>query len=212
MMQNSSLVVLDFETNGLSPHKGGRAIEIGAIRVENKQAGESFQSLMNPGLPVSAFIESYTGISSKMVAAAPPCEDVMEQFFEFIGDAPLVAHNASFDTQILDSEFWYIGRRRRNPVACSMLAARRLFPQAPNHKLGTLVRYCGIEHDGVFHRALADARMTAQLWIAMEKQLETLFGIPAPPFSLFQELSKIPKSRVAAFLKGKRKKMHPSLW
>lgn len=211
-MQNSSLVVLDFETNGLSPKQGGRAIEIGAVRVENRQLVDSFQSLMNPGVPVSAFIESYTGISSQMVSAAPPCEEVMEHFFQFIGDDPLVAHNASFDTQFLDSEFWYIGRRRTNPVACSMLAARRLFPKAPNHKLGTLVNYCGIEHDGVFHRALADAQMTAQLWIAMEKQLETLFGIPTPSFSLIQELSKIPKSRVAAFLKTRRKKMHPSLW
>lgn len=211
-MQNSSLVVLDFETTGLSPKQGGRAIEIGAIRVANKQVGETFQSLMNPGVPVSAFIESYTGISNKMVSAAPPCGDVMEQFFHFIGDDPLVAHNASFDTQFLDSEFWHIGRRRANPVACSMLAARRLFPQAPNHKLGTLVHYCGIEHDGVFHRALADAQMTAQLWIAMENHLETLFGIPRPPFSLLQELSKIPKSRVAAFLKAEQKKMHPSLW
>ena len=65
-----SLVILDFETTGLSPNMGDRAIEIGAVRLDNGEITERFQELMNPGQRVSAFIEDYTGISNKMLAGA----------------------------------------------------------------------------------------------------------------------------------------------
>jgi DNA polymerase-3 subunit epsilon len=95
-----------------------------------------------------------------------------------VGDYPLlVAHNVSFDRKFLDLEFGFIGRARNNEMACSMLASRRVYPDAPNHKLGTLVSYCGIYTDGTFHRALADAEMTGQLWIGMIDQIKNIFGI-----------------------------------
>ena len=80
-MDNSPIIVLDFETTGLSPNHGDRAIEIGAVFIENNEIIDSFQSLMNPGFRISSFIESYTGISNSMVATVLPCEVVMEQFF-----------------------------------------------------------------------------------------------------------------------------------
>ena len=79
-MNGSAVIVLDFETSGLSPHYGDRAIEIGAVKLENSMITDRFQSLMNPGFRISSFIESFTGISNDMVAAAPPCEEVMELF------------------------------------------------------------------------------------------------------------------------------------
>ncbi len=103
-MDDYPIIVLDFETSGLSPHYGDRAIEIGAVLIENSLIIDRFQSLMNPGFRISSFIEAYTGISNDMVEAAPPCEEVMEQFADFIGDFPLVAHNASFDRRFLDAE------------------------------------------------------------------------------------------------------------
>jgi DNA polymerase III subunit epsilon len=199
-MNCSPVIVLDFETTGLSPNHGDRAIEVGAVLIENNEIVDRFQNLMNPGFRISSFIESYTGISNSMVEAAAPCEKVMEQFAEFVGDYPLVAHNASFDTRFLDSEFQFIGRSRCNSVACSMLAARRIYPYADNHKLGTLVRYCGIETDGTFHRALADAEMTGHLWISMINHIEDAFGIRDVSFELMQKLTKISKVKAPSFL------------
>ena len=112
-MGNFPVIVFDFETTGLSPQHGDRPIEIGAVLIENHKITHQFQSLMNPGFRISSFIESYTGISNSMVRTAPPCEDVMEEFVEFIGSYPLVAHNASFDLRFLESELGYIGKSRK---------------------------------------------------------------------------------------------------
>jgi len=199
-MHDLPVIVLDFETSGLSPHYGDRPIEIGAVRIENDMVTDRFQSLMNPGFRISSFIESYTGITNDMVAAAPPCAEVMEAFAEFIGDQPLVAHNASFDGKFLDEELAGIGRERKSTMACSMLAARRVYPDAPNHKLGTLVRYCGIYTDGTFHRALADAEMTGHLWIAMTDAIRDVFGINQVSFDLMRKVSRITKAKAPAYL------------
>ena len=201
-MSTSPVIVLDFETSGLSPQYGDRAIEIGAVLIENGTVTARFQSLMNPGFRISSYIEEYTGITNSMVQAAPPCAEVMVQFAHFIGDYPLVAHNASFDSRFLDAEFGFIGRSRNSGLACSMLAARRVYPHAPNHKLGTLVRYCGIESDGTFHRALADAEMTGRLWLSMIKEIKKSFGLNRVEFDLMRELSGIAKAKVPAYLAG----------
>lgn len=199
-MKNCPVIVLDFETTGLSPQYGDRAIEIGAVLIENNQITGRFQNLMNPGFRVSSFIESYTGISNDMVEAAPPCEEVMEQFVEFIGEYPLVAHNASFDSRFLDYELGLIGKSRNNNMACSMLAARRIYPDATNHQLGTLVRYCQIHTDGTFHRALADAEMTGYLWMAMIDKIKDSFGINPVSFDLMKKISQITKAKAPAYL------------
>ena len=104
LMNDIPVIVLDFETTGLSPQYGDRAIEIGAVRIEDHTVTASFHSLMNPGFRISSFIASYTGISNRMVEAAPPCAEVMEQFAEFIDGHHLVAHNAAFDRRVLDAE------------------------------------------------------------------------------------------------------------
>ncbi len=195
------VIVLDFETTGLSPNHGDRAIEIGAVLIENDEITDSFQSLMNPGFRISSFIESYTGISNSMVVAAPSCETVMKKFANFIGEHPLVAHNASFDKKFLDSEFERLSRPRSNSMACSMLASRRIYPEAPNHKLGTLVRYCDIETDGTFHRALADAVMTGHLWISMIDHIKDVFGVESVPFELMHGLTKVSKAKASSFLR-----------
>lgn len=200
MNRRESVIVFDFETTGISPAKGDRPIEVGAVRIENDMIVDRFQSLMNPGFTISSFIESITGIDNRLVADAPPCEVVMERFADFIGVAPLVAHNASFDIPFLDAELDGLNRYRENRTACSMLISRRVFQNAPNHKLRTLVEYCGLYSDDIFHRALADAEKTGHLWIAMTDKLKNDFSIDPVPFSLMQDLAKLPKSKVESFL------------
>ena len=199
-MDNAPVIVLDFETTGLSPQYGDRAIEIGAVLIENNRVTDRFQSLMNPGFRINSFIESYTGISNNMVAAAPPCEAVMGQFAKFMGSLPLVAHNAAFDRKFLDSELGFIGKSRTGHMACSMLAARRVYPNSPNHQLATLVSHCGIYTDGTFHRALADAEMTGQLWISMIDKIKDRFGIHPVPFDLMRKLSRVTRAKAPAYL------------
>ncbi|MDX1343161.1 MAG: 3'-5' exonuclease [Reinekea sp.] len=195
----NSLIVLDFETTGLSPDMGDRAIEIGAVKIENGVLTERFQRLMNPGFRVSGFIENYTGITNAMLAQAPSCAEAMAEFAEFIGDSNLLAHNASFDKRFLDAELTRLKRRYSGEFACSLLVSRRLYPDAPNHQLGSLVNYCNIQSDGTYHRALFDAEMTAHVWLAMLNSITEQYGIRELPFAAIQKLAKTPKKNVGRF-------------
>ena len=195
-----TLIVLDFETTGLSPDTGDRAIEIGAVKIEQGKVTDRFQALMNPGFRVSSFIESYTGISNAMLADAAPCREVMWAFADFIGSANLVAHNASFDKRFLDGELHKIRRTYEGDFSCSLLASRRIFQQAPNHKLGTLVSYLNIESNGDFHRALYDSEMTVQVWLAMLARLKERYDLQNIPFELIQKVNKTPAKNVHRLL------------
>ena len=195
-----TVVVLDFETTGLSPGMGDRAIEIGAVRIDSGQVTERFQELMNPGQRISGFIESYTGITNAMLKDARPCSEVMRDFVEFIGGYNLVAHNASFDKRFLDAELQRLSVNYAGQFACSMLVARRIYQQAPNHKLGTLVAYKNFPVEGTFHRALYDSEMTAKLWLAMLGDIGQQYETSAIPFSLMQKLTRAPKHAVHALL------------
>ena len=200
MRRADTVVVLDFETTGMSPDRGDRTIEVGAVRLEAGQVTGRFQSLMNPGIRINAFIESFTGISNHMVCDAPCCESVMREFSAFIDGFDLVAHNASFDRRFLDAEFSRIGHGYNGGFACSMLAARRVYPDAPNHKLGTLVEYRDIPTDGTFHRALADAEMTAGLWLGMLDELRDRYQLEHIAFPVMQALTRVSRAEVAAYL------------
>lgn len=85
-------------------------------------------------------------------------------------------------------------------MACSMLAARRVYPDAPNYQLGTLVRYCGIHANGTFHRALADAEMTGRLWIKMINRIRDDFGISQVSFDLIRMVSRVSRAKAPAYL------------
>ncbi|MDA0128134.1 3'-5' exonuclease [Vibrio sp. MarTm2] len=195
----NSVVVLDFETTGLSPNMGDRAIEIGAVKLVNGEVVDTFQQLMNPGFRVSSFIEGYTGITNIMLRDAPNCDEVMAQFAQFIAGENLVAHNASFDKRFLDDELERVNAAYSGEFACSLLVSRRLNQDAPSHKLGDLVRFKQIDNDGVFHRALADAEMTAKLWILMVNDLQSR-GISEPSFALMQKIGKTSKSAIDKLL------------
>ena len=201
-----SVVVLDFETTGLSPNQGDRAIEIGAVKISNGKVVESFQKLMNPGCRISSFIESYTGITNGMLKNASPCKAVMDKFHRFIGDSNLVAHNASFDSKFLEAELERIDRPLYGQFACSMLIARRIYQNAPNHKLGTLVEYKHLPNDGTFHRALADSQMTGHLWLAMIADIKAKHSFNNVPFSVMKKLSHINKHTAANYLASEAKR------
>jgi DNA polymerase III subunit epsilon len=200
-MGNDSVVILDFETTGLSPDYGDRAIEIGAVLIRNSQVVDSFQSLMNPGMKVSSFIEGYTGITNTMLKSAPSSADVMPKFAAFMKGHYLVAHNAGFDKRFLDAELLRIQKKRTEEFACSLLLSRRVYPDAPGHSLEALVRHKKLTTSGIHHRALADAEMTGHLWVRMIQDLKSSYNLHAVPFTLLQQLSKVSKSAAPAFLR-----------
>lgn len=196
----NSIVVLDFETTGLSPEQGDRAIEIGAVRIEAGEVVDSFQRLMNPGRPISAFIADYTGITNAMLRDAPSCAEAMSEFSEFIGGSNLLAHNASFDKRFLDAELQAVSKHYSGSFVCSLLLSRRIYQAAPNHKLATLVEYANIESAGGYHRALYDSEMTAKLWLSLLGEISRRYEITDVPFELVNKLQKIPKKSVDKFL------------
>ncbi|GGY62087.1 DNA polymerase III subunit epsilon [Cellvibrio zantedeschiae] len=195
-----TLIVFDFETTGLSPDMGDRSIEIGAVLIENGQITRRFQQLMNPGVRIPLFIENLTGITNRMASEARKNAEVMQEFFEFIDGHNLVAHNASFDERFLRAEFKRIKRSFNGGIACSLLASRRLFQQAPNHQLVTLVEYKNLPSEGIYHRALADAEITAHLWLSLLEELQTRHELAAPSFAFMAQLCKTPKHQLPKLL------------
>jgi DNA polymerase-3 subunit epsilon len=169
-----TLAVIDFETTGISPAQGARATEIAAVLVQGGQVVGRFQSLMNTGAWVPPFIEQLTGISNAMLAAAPPARAVMHELMRFTRGCPLVAHNAAFDRG-----FWLAEAARADcepDAACTLLLSRRLYPQAANHRLGTLAALHRLPDQGRAHRALADALTTAQLLLRLQHDLGERFA------------------------------------
>lgn len=196
----SPIAVIDFETTGISPDHGDRATEVAIVLVESGRVVDRFQSLMNAGIRIPAFITQLTGISNAMVAAAPDAARVMADASRFVGDAPMVAHNASFDRKFWVGELARLGLPAPQPFACTVLVSRRLYPQAPNHKLGTLVDYHHLPRTGAAHRALADAEMAAALLGQIQHDLRTRHGVAKPDHALLMALQRCAKPAVSRLM------------
>lgn len=196
----NTVAVIDFETTGISPGQGARATEVAIVLLEDGQVVDRYQSLMNAGVRIPPFITQLTGISNAMVAQAPPAEAVMREAARFVGDAPMVAHNAAFDRKFWMAELARAGLPAQQPYACTLLLARRLYPQVPNHKLGTLVDYHGLPRTGAAHRALADAEMAAQLLLQIGQDLQQRFALPRVDHALLLALQQCQRHEVGALM------------
>lgn len=194
------MAVIDFETTGISPEQGARATEVAIVLVEQGRVVDRYQSLMNAGVRIPPFITQLTGISNAMVAHAPPADQVMREASHFVGEVPLVAHNASFDRKFWVDEMRRLDLPAGHAFACTMLLARRLYPQAPNHKLGTLVDFHGLPRTGAAHRALADAEMAAELLIRMRHDLQRVHGVGEVAHDLLVELQSCQRTAVGGWL------------
>lgn len=161
----TDFVVFDLETTGAKAPPC-RVIEIGAFRVRGGQIVEKFHSLVNPKMPIPAFVAALTGISDEMVKAAPVFLDVLDGFLRFIGDSVLVAHNAGFDMGFLNHEIGLVYGEYRvvNPCLCTVQLSRKLLPQIENHKLKTLAEHYSVPLVN-HHRASDDAKATAEIFI-----------------------------------------------
>ncbi|MCY4008211.1 MAG: exonuclease domain-containing protein [Anaerolineaceae bacterium] len=161
---HGAIVTLDIETTGLDPQRD-HIIEIGAVRSENGSETAVFQAFVNPGIPIPSFITNLTGIRDEDVAGAPAAAEVLPEFADFVGDRPVLAHNARFDLSFLQAG----GILQDNLALDTVGLATLLLPQAQRYSLSALAETLGIELTNA-HRALEDARATSELyWVLWEK-------------------------------------------
>ncbi|MFC8847660.1 MULTISPECIES: DEDD exonuclease domain-containing protein [unclassified Micromonospora] len=160
----TTFVVVDLETTGGAPDGGG-ITEIGAVKVRGGEELGVLATLVNPGVPIPPFITVLTGITQAMLVPAPPIEQVLPSFLEFVADAVLVAHNAPYDVGFLKAACARHGYRWPNPQVLDTAAlARRVLSrdEVPNRKLGTLSAYFRTATRPT-HRALDDALATVDV-------------------------------------------------
>jgi len=163
-------IVFDTETTGLSPAGGDRMVEIGCVELFNRvETGRSFHSYFNPGRPMPSEAEAVHGLSDRFLSDKPGFHDVCENLLEFIGDSPLVAHNASFDFGFINHELGSCGR----PLVCTsrmvdtLAIARQKFPGA-KHSLDALCMRFGVDRSQrIKHGALLDAQLLAQVYVEL---------------------------------------------
>ncbi len=154
-------VAIDVETTGLSPFNN-ELIEISAIKYNKNKKIDTFSTLIKPKIKIPYYITKITGITNEMVQNAPQIEKVMPELICFIGEHALVAHNANFDYKFIQN---YSGNSfSKNKVIDTVAIGRKLYPELPNHKLGTIAKHIGITEDG-FHRAEFDCECCAKIYI-----------------------------------------------
>ena len=163
-------IVLDTETTGLDPKSGHRIVEIGCLELINHvPSGETFQRYLNPerDMPTDAF--DVHGLSEEFLADKPLFAEAADAFLEFIGDAPLVIHNARFDIEFLNAELDRIDRPGLEIARTidTVELARRKHPGAPAN-LDALCRRFGIDNSGrEKHGALLDAELLAEVYLEL---------------------------------------------
>jgi ATP-dependent DNA helicase DinG len=156
-----SLVAIDIETTGLDPNNDA-IIEIGAVRFNGTRIEDEWSTLIHPGRPIPSFISQLTGITNDMVRNAPSIREVIADLAQFVGDAPVLGHNVSFDLAFLNRQ----NLLRFNQVVDTYELASVLLPNASRYNLGALGQALGILLPAT-HRALDDARVTHAVYLRL---------------------------------------------
>jgi DNA polymerase III subunit epsilon len=163
-------IVLDTETTGLDPFQGHRLVEIGCIELVNRiPSGQSFHRYLNPEREVPPEAVAIHGLSTEFLKDKPFFAEIVEDLVAFIGDAPLVAHNALFDLGFLNAELERAGKMLmpRERLVDTLLLARRKYPGAPNRLDDLCARY-GIDNSHrTKHGALLDAELLADVYLEL---------------------------------------------
>lgn len=170
---NATYVVFDLETTGFSATHDS-IIEIGAVKVKDGSVVERFQTFVNPNCELSTFIKELTSISDEDLNGAPQIEEALPNFKEFVGDAILVAHNASFDIKFIIEKGMNMGVEFKNSYIDTITTARYFYSdKLKRFNLNTLSRFFNVKLDS-HHRADQDAEATSEIWIQMMYQLRDL--------------------------------------
>lgn len=175
-------IVFDTETTGLNPAGGDRLVEIGCVEMFNRvETGRHFHAYFNPDRPMPSEAEAVHGLSTIFLSDKPRFHEQVEELLEFLGDSPLVAHNASFDFGFLNHELTLCGR----PLVCvtrmvdTLIIARSRHPGA-KHSLDALCTRFGVDRSHrVKHGALLDAQLLAQVYVELTGGRQIGLGLVA---------------------------------
>src|SRR5436305_6279892 len=174
-------IILDTETTGLDPLRGDRLVEIVCVEIFNRMpTGQTFHRHLNPEREMPAGAFAVHGLSNEFLAGKPLFAHVVEEFLEFIGDAPLVIHNASFDIAFINAE---LDRIKRPPIARerlvdTLLLARRKHPGVSNRLDDLCSRYAIDNSRRTRHAALLDPELLAEVYIDLigARQSQLILG------------------------------------
>jgi len=157
-------IIVDIETTGLEPTQH-EITEIGALKIKGNDVIDVFSKLIKPKNPIPPNITKLTGIDDDMVKDSPPAEVVLPQFFDFIGNQALIAHNSDFDIPFIKYHMRQsAGKELANPIGCTLKLSRFLLPGLINHKLHTVASHFRLTVANR-HRAMGDVELTFQVWV-----------------------------------------------
>jgi|SRR5690348_2119576 len=173
-------IVLDTETTGLDPSEGHRLVEIGCIELVNRiPSGSTFHRYLNPerDIPPEAF--AVHGLSADFLKDKPLFSHVADDLLDFLGDAPLVIHNAAFDAGFINAELKRVGRPLvgRERLVDTLLLARRKYPGASNKLDDLCVRFCIDNSRRTKHGALLDAELLAEVYLELIEARQAQLGL-----------------------------------
>ncbi len=175
-LEQASFSIIDLETTGLSA-RYNNIIEIGIVKVVDLKIIDSFHTMINPGKPIPYYISQFTGITDEDVYNSPFFEDAADDILKFISEDIIGGHNFSFDKSFLKREFLYAGKGLLyNRDICTLKLARKMYPNLRSRSLSNMCRHFKL-HNENSHRALSDARVTAQLLIRMIAELREKHNI-----------------------------------
>ena len=172
---DNTYVVFDFETTGFNAGGGDSIIEVGAVKIKNGEIIDTYDRLINPGKKLEQHIVNLTHITDEMLKDRPDEETVIKDFIAWVGDLPMVAHNAKFDASFLEMAYQkYNLGTYTNMLLDTLQISRALEPEAARHSLSALVKRYNIEFDEEgHHRADYDADATAKIFHQMLLKLKT---------------------------------------
>ncbi|WP_432400490.1 PolC-type DNA polymerase III [Wukongibacter sp. M2B1] len=174
---DDTYIVFDIETTGLS-FKHDKITEIGAVKIKGGEIIDNFSALVNPEVRIPPKIVELTGITDHMVRDKPTIDKVLPGFVDFIGDAPVVAHNASFDTSFIKENLRKLNLDFNNAIVDTLSLSRILVPKLKRFKLNILAKHFNIKLEN-HHRAVDDALATGKIFIKLieilkEKEINSL--------------------------------------
>ena len=173
-------IVLDTETTGLDPFQGHRVVEIGCVELVNRfPTGKTFHCYVNPQRDVPAEALAVHGLAADFLKDKPLFAEVADDLLAFVGDAPLVIHNAAFDLAFLNAELERIGRTplARDRLLDTLMLARRKHPGGPNRLDDLCARYAIDNSRRTKHGALLDAEILAEVYLELIGARQAQLGL-----------------------------------
>ena len=176
------LVFLDIETTGGS-HTRDRITEVALIKIEDSEITATWESLINPEMPIPRHITSFTGITDEMVKHAPKFEDIAGDLYSHLEGAVMTAHNSRFDHGFLKAEYKRMGGTLRVRTLCTVKLSRQLYPHVQGHSLDAIMNRFGLTTDAR-HRGMGDVQLMLDFLEAAKRELGSVKVLDAINYQL----------------------------